>query len=91
MPISETFEQVVEDIGACGDDHINQFQPNHIGDHVTHTPRDHCPGESQEDNAFRVIEHLAKDFKTPIDIPALKGGMLEGFDQFEKVLNPLEV
>jgi hypothetical protein len=58
---------------------------------LTHTPRDHRPGETQEDNALRILEHLAKDFKASIDIPALKGGMLEGLNQFEKVLNALEV
>jgi hypothetical protein len=91
MPIPEIFEEVVEDIGTRGDNHINQFHPDHIGDHLAHATGDHRPGETQEDDALRIFEHLPKDFKASVDISALKGGMLEGLNQVEKALNSFEV
>jgi hypothetical protein len=81
----------MEDIGTRGDDHIDQFHPDHIGDNLAHATGDHRSGEAQEDDALRIFEHLPEDFKASVDISALKGGMLECLNQVEKVLNPFEV
>jgi len=91
MPIPKIFEEVVEDIGTRGDNHIDQFHPDHIGDHLAHATGNHRPGETQKDDAFGIREHLSEDFKASVDISALKGGMLEGLNQVEKALNSLEV
>jgi hypothetical protein len=91
MPVPKIFEEVVEHIGTRGDNHINQFHPDHIGDHLAHATGDHRSGETQEDNALGIPEHLSEDFKASVDISALKGGMLEGLNQVEKALNSLEV
>jgi hypothetical protein len=91
MPVPKTFEEVVEHIGTRGDNHINQFQPDHIADHLAHATGDHRSGETQKDDALGIPEHLLEDFKASVDISALKGGMLEGLNQVEKALNSLEV
>jgi hypothetical protein len=91
MSVTETFEEVVEDIGTRRDNHIDQFHPDHIGNHLAHSARDHRSGEPQEDNALRILEHLPKDFEAFEDIPALKGGVLEGLNQIEKAPNFSEV
>ena len=91
MPVSKIFEEVVEHIGTRGDNHVNQFHPDHFGDHLAHATRDHRSGETQKDNALGIPEHFSVDFKASVDISALKGGMLEGLNQVEKALNSLEV
>jgi len=91
MPVAKTFEEVVEHIGTRGNDHINQFHPDHIGDDLAHATGDHRSGETQEDDAPGIPEHLSEDFKASVDVPALKGGMLEGLNQVEKAMNSLEV
>jgi hypothetical protein len=91
MPISKTLEEIMEHVRTRGDDRVDQFHPNHIGDHSTHPAWDHRSGEPQEDEALRILEHLSEDFVTFVDIPALKGGVLKSLDQIEKVLNFLEI
>jgi len=91
MPVPKIFEEVVKHIGTRGNNHINQFHPYHIGDHLAHATGDHRSGETQEDNALGIPEHLSENFKASVDISALKGGILEGLNQVEKALNSLEV
>jgi hypothetical protein len=91
MPVPKIFEEVVENIGTRGDNHIDQFHADHIGNHLAHATWDHGSGEAQENDALRIFEHLPEDFKASVDISALKGGMLEGLNQVEKALNSLEV
>jgi hypothetical protein len=91
MPVPKTFEDVVEHIGTRGDDRINQFHLDHIGDHLAHATGDHRSGQTQEDNALGIPEHLSEDFKASVDISTLKGSMLEGLNQVEKAVNPLEI
>jgi hypothetical protein len=91
MPVPKIFEEVVENIGTRGDDHINEPHLNHIGDHLAHATGDHRSRETQEDDAFRILEHLPEDFKASVDISALKGGMLERLNQVGKALNTFEV
>jgi hypothetical protein len=91
MPVPKIFEEVVENIGTRGDNHVDQFHPDHIGNHLAHATWDHRSGEAQENDAFWIFEHLPEDFKASVDIPALKGGILEGLNQVEKVLNSPEV
>ncbi len=81
----------MEDISTRGDDHIDQFHPDHIADHSAHPPWDHGSGETQKDDALRIIKHLSENFKAFKDIPALKRGVLEGLDQIEQGLNPIEI
>jgi len=80
MSISKILEDIMEDVGAGGDDHIDQLCLNHIPDYLTHSARNHGSGQPQEDNAGGIIEHLSKNFVTFKDIPALKRGMLEGLN-----------
>jgi len=91
MSISKILEEVVKDIRTGGDDHINQFHLDHITDHPAHPPRDHRPRQPQEDDTGRIIEHLSKNFETFKNIPTLKGSVLEGLDQIEKILDPFEI
>jgi hypothetical protein len=91
MPISKVLEEVVKQIGAGGDDHINQFHLNHIANHPAHPARDHRPRQPQKDDTGWINEHLSKNFETFKNIPALKGGVLEGLDQIEKVFDPFEI
>jgi hypothetical protein len=91
MPIPKTFEQVMEDVGACGDKHIDQFHPDHVADHLAHPPRNHCAGEPQKDDAPGILQHLSKNFKAFKDVSALERGVLEGLDQIEKVLDPFKI
>jgi hypothetical protein len=91
MPIPKTLEEVMEDVGPGRNEDIDQPHLDHIADHAAHAARDHRSGEAEEDDAFRVIEHLAEDLKAFINIPALKGGVLKGLDQIEEGLNPFEV
>jgi hypothetical protein len=91
MPVPEIFEEVVEHIGTRGNNHIDQFHPDHIGDHLPHPTGDHRSGETQEDDALRILEHLPEDFKASVDIPALEGRMLERLNQVEKAVNSFKV
>jgi hypothetical protein len=91
MSISKILEEVMKDIGARGDDHINQLHLNHIPDHPAYPARDHRPGQSQKDDTGWIIEHLSKNFETFKNIPALKGGVSEGLNQIEKVFDPFEI
>jgi len=91
MSISKVLEEVMKDIGAGGDDYVNQFHLDHIADHPAHPARDHCPGQPKKDDTGRIIEHLLKHFETFKNIPALKGGMSEGSDKIEKTFCFLEV
>jgi len=91
MSISEVLENVVEDIGAGGDDHVNQFHLDHIADHSAHPSRDHCPRQPQKDDTGGIIEHFSKNFETFKNIPALKGGVSEGLDEIQKAFCFLEV
>jgi hypothetical protein len=91
MLIPKTLEEVMEDVGSCRNEDIDQPHLDHIADHSAHAARDHRSGEAEEDDAFRVIEHLPEDLKTFINIPALKRGVLKGLDQIEEGLDPLEI
>ena len=91
MSISKALKKIMKDVGTGGDDHIDQFHLDHITDHLAHPARNHRPGQSHEDNAGWIIEHLSKNFKTFKDISALKGGVLEGLDQIEKAFCPFEI
>jgi hypothetical protein len=81
----------VKHIGTRGNNHINQFHPDHIRDHLAHATGDHRSGETQKDNALGIPEHLSEDFKASVDISALKRGMLEGLNEVENALNSFEV
>src|SRR4030042_822144 len=81
MTISKTLEEVMEDVGTGGDDHIGQFHLNHIPDHLAHPARNHRSGQSQKDNAGRITKHLSIDIKALKDIPTLKRGILKSLDQ----------
>jgi hypothetical protein len=91
MSISKALEKIVKNVGTGGDDHIDQFHLDHISDDLAHPAWDHRPGQPDEDDALRIIEHFPKNFKTFEDISALKRGVLEGFDQIEKAFRPSEV
>ncbi len=83
MTISKTLEDIMEDVRTGGNEHINQFHLDHIPDDLAHSARNHGAGESQENNTVRITKHLAIDFETLEDIPALKRGVLKGLDQIE--------
>jgi hypothetical protein len=74
----------MEDVGARGDEDIDQLHLNHIPDHPSHPARDHGSGQSQKDNAGRIAQHLSKHLKTFKEIPALERGVLKGLDQIVK-------
>jgi len=81
----------VKHVGTGGNDHVDQFHIDHIADDPAHPPRDHRPGQSDEDDAGRIVKHLSKNFKTFEDISALKRGVLESLDKIEKAFRPFEV
>jgi hypothetical protein len=91
MSMPKTFKDVMEHVGARGDEHINHFHPDHIADHLAHPTRNHSAGKPQKDDALGIIQHPSKNFKAFKEISALERGMLEGLDQIEKVLDPLEI
>lgn len=81
----------MEDVGARGDDYIDQFHLNHIADHLAHPARNHRTRQPQEDDALGITEHLSENFKAFKNIPALKRGVLKGLNQIEKVLDAVEI
>src|SRR5512137_360141 len=91
VSISKALEEIVKDVRAGGDDHINQLHLDHISDHPAHPARDHRPRKTHKDNAPRVFEHFQKNFKTLKNVSALKRGASEGFDQVEKTFGFLEI
>jgi hypothetical protein len=86
MSISEALKEVVEDIGARGDEDIDQLHLDHIADHPSHPARDHGSGQSQKDDTGGIAQHLLKHLKTFEEIPALERGVLEGLHQIVKTL-----
>src|SRR4030042_6002977 len=71
MPIPKTLKDIMKDIGTGRDDHIDQFHLDHISNHFAQSTRDHCSGQSQEDDTGRISEHLPENFKTFKDVSAL--------------------
>jgi hypothetical protein len=84
MSISKALEEIVKDVGTRGDDDIDQFHFDHIPNDVAHPSWDHRPGQTQKDDAGRILEHLLENFKTSKEISALKRRVLEGLHQIEK-------
>jgi hypothetical protein len=91
MAITEAFKEVVKDIGAGGDDHVNQFHLDHMADHLTHSTRNHGPGQTQEDNALGISKHPSENLETFKKIPALEGCILKGLNQIEKGIGLLNI
>jgi hypothetical protein len=91
MPIPTALKDVMEHVGAGGNDDIDELHLDHVPEDPPHPSRYHRSGETHEDYASRVIEHLSKGFKAFVDIPALKRGVLKGLDQVKKAMGRLEV